>query len=353
MEVWTRGGGADEAQDCGPPTSLILERVGHSKSIFDESALPPVDEEEGDRAALLGHARAPRAAHAPPSAHERALWHWVNVVDMDGFLKEIYEYYMGQGYTSIVLGRVLSVLTCAFVVVFAAFLGGCIDYSAIRMGGTLHEALVGQCFARVSTLSIASVAVVGMVCAWQAVIFGSSLKRLAALRDIYTHLFDIPEDDLVSIPWEEVVTRLQRLAEAHPCAAHHEGVSFDALSVAHRIMRQENFLIALEDHGILCAEVPLPTHSAFVHSALGALFPRLSRALEWNLRFCLLGFAFNASGQFQPHLLEAQHRAESIARYGLVLMQCAPPLFVHGPGECGAGPVPGRVPSRVLLLSVL
>ena len=142
-----------------------------------------------------------------------------------------------------------------------------------------------------STLSIASLAVVGMVCAWQAVIFGSSLKRLAALRDIYTHLFDIPEDDLVSIPWEEVVTRLQRLAEAHPCAAHHEGVSFDALSVAHRIMRQENFLIALEDHGILCAEVPLPTHSAFVHSALGALFPRLSRALEWNLRFCLLGLS--------------------------------------------------------------
>lgn len=38
---------------------------------------------------------------------ERAMWMWANVQDLDGFLREIYQYYIDRGVWSIILSRVL------------------------------------------------------------------------------------------------------------------------------------------------------------------------------------------------------------------------------------------------------
>lgn len=44
------------------------------------------------------------------TAHERALWRWVNVEDLDGFLQQCYLYYTGKGVWCIALGRGLNLL---------------------------------------------------------------------------------------------------------------------------------------------------------------------------------------------------------------------------------------------------
>lgn len=41
---------------------------------------------------------------------ERALWRWVNVSDLDPFLNDVYEYYIGHGIYSITLRRILALL---------------------------------------------------------------------------------------------------------------------------------------------------------------------------------------------------------------------------------------------------
>jgi len=43
-------------------------------------------------------------------AKERALWMWVNVEDLDGFLQEVYVYYVGKGIYAIGLSRLLNLL---------------------------------------------------------------------------------------------------------------------------------------------------------------------------------------------------------------------------------------------------
>jgi autophagy-related protein 9 len=43
-------------------------------------------------------------------AYERALWNWVNVYNLDGFLQEVYLYYHGKGIYSIALKRGLNLL---------------------------------------------------------------------------------------------------------------------------------------------------------------------------------------------------------------------------------------------------
>ena len=44
-------------------------------------------------------------------AHERALWNWVNVYNLDAFLQEAYYYYEGKGIYSIALSRGLNLLS--------------------------------------------------------------------------------------------------------------------------------------------------------------------------------------------------------------------------------------------------
>jgi hypothetical protein len=43
-------------------------------------------------------------------ARERALWRWINVEDLDGFLQEVYLYYVGKGIWAIGLSRLLNLL---------------------------------------------------------------------------------------------------------------------------------------------------------------------------------------------------------------------------------------------------
>ena len=43
-------------------------------------------------------------------AREKALWNWVNVENLDGFLQEVYCYYEGNGIYSIALSRALNLL---------------------------------------------------------------------------------------------------------------------------------------------------------------------------------------------------------------------------------------------------
>jgi autophagy-related protein 9 len=41
---------------------------------------------------------------------ERALWRWANVENLDNFLKDVYDYFLGNGIWSITLSRVLNLL---------------------------------------------------------------------------------------------------------------------------------------------------------------------------------------------------------------------------------------------------
>lgn len=44
------------------------------------------------------------------SPRERAMWRWANVEDLDNFLSDVYEYFLGNGIWSILLSRLLNLL---------------------------------------------------------------------------------------------------------------------------------------------------------------------------------------------------------------------------------------------------
>lgn len=135
------------------------------------------------------------------------------------------------------------------------------------------------------------------------------LRRLWDIYQFYTYLLEIPDSDMQTISWQEVVGRLMVLRDANPNTANNlhrrnyrnsSKQRMDAHDIANRLMRRENYLIALVNKDVLDLTVPLP----FLRGR-GMI---LTRTLEWNLSQCILDFVFNEQGQVRSLFLKDTHR---------------------------------------------
>ena len=96
------------------------------------------------------------------------------------------------------------------------------------------------------------------------------------------------------------------LSSANALASDSVTAPLDAHDIANRIMRQENYLIALFNKELLNLQFPIPP---LVQSLLGAKQgSTLTKALEWNLRFCLLGFLFDQDGRVRKSFVTQKNR---------------------------------------------
>jgi len=82
----------------------------------------------------------------------------------------------------------------------------------------------------------------------------------------------------------------------------------DAHDIANRIMRQENYLIALFNKDLLDLRVPVPQFLEGFVSGEEGKGKRLTRALEWNLRFCLMEYLFDQHGRVRKVFLKSKNR---------------------------------------------
>lgn len=132
--------------------------------------------------------------------------------------------------------------------------------------------------------------------------------------------------DIQTISWPEIVRRIGAIRDENPVTAmssasdSNPGFSpltakLDAHDVANRIMRQENYLIALFNKELLDLRSPIPRFLARVlrtHGG-GSIYGEgrgetLTQVLEWNLRFCLMGWLFDRSGRVNRVFLKERNR---------------------------------------------
>ncbi|RDB21088.1 Autophagy-related protein 9 [Hypsizygus marmoreus] len=257
-------------------------------------------------------------------AYEKALWNWVNVYNLDAFLQDVYYYYEGKGIYSIALSRGLNLLTMGFVIGFSTFLLGCIDYSKIRHGNAtqLSHVVIDRCVSRFSGFALLFFVLFTAFYTWQIVTFVLGILRLVDMYNFYTHLLKIPDADIQTISWPEIVRRIGSIREENPITAISSKsarktndtttAKLDAHDIANRILRQENYLIALFNKELLDLRVPLPAFlKRFVTEEEGK-GKMLTQALEWNLRFCLMEYLFDQHGKVRKVFLKSKNRAALI-----------------------------------------
>lgn len=127
-----------------------------------------------------------------------------------------------------------------------------------------------------------------------------------------------------TVSWDKVLERIIAIRETNPNVSDIRLTEHD---VASRIMRKENYLIALFNKDMLNLSIPLP----FMREK-----QVFTKDLEWNLSFCLLGFVFDHRGQMRKRFLKEKNKHVLVAglkrRFifmGLLNFALAPFIFAY------------------------
>lgn len=146
---------------------------------------------------------------------------------------------------------------------------------------------------------------------WKSVQYFFEIRRLSYIREFYLYLLEIPEQDMQTVSWQDIVARIMALRDQNPKTAANVPVRLrrfigsqskerlDAHDIANRLMRKENYLIAMINKDVLNLSLPLP----FLRGR--QLF---SKTMEWYLHYGILDMAFNELGQVQQDFLRADRR---------------------------------------------
>lgn len=222
---------------------------------------------------------------------------------------------------------------------FSTFLTMCIDFKRIPQSTTMSQILVPQCTRKMSGSANFFLWIFTFFWIVKAFQYLLDVRRLSHMHDFYHHLLEIPDTDIQTISWQEVVGRLMSLRDANPATAagiperHRKFMGsqskqrMDAHDIANRLMRKENYLIALFNKDILDLTLPIP----FLSNR--QLF---SKTLEWNLNLCILDYVFNEQGQVRPLFLKDTHRralSDGLRRRflfaGVMNVLCAPFIVIY------------------------
>ena len=109
-----------------------------------------------------------------------------------------------------------------------------------------------------------------------------------------------------TISWQKVVNQIVKIKKNNPVTLNTNQNSqerLDAHNITNRIMRQENYLIALFNKDLLNLTVPIP----FIERR-----QFLTKALEFNLNYWILNYVFNDQGQVRKTFIKDGKRHELI-----------------------------------------
>ncbi len=193
------------------------------------------------------------------------------------------------------------------------FLTQCIDYKSLRGSERLSDVLIPQCTRKISGFANIAIWLFTLHLFYSIYHVLMDTPNLLRMRDFYLYLLEIPDNDMQTISWQDVVARVMALRDANPMTVDKLSPAsrkflgsqskqrLDAHDIANRLMRKDNYLIALFNKDILDLTLPFP----FLHGQ--QLF---TRALRWSLEWSIMGLIFNDAGQVKQLVLKDSHRKQ-------------------------------------------
>jgi autophagy-related protein 9 len=242
---------------------------------------------------------------------ERALWMWANITNLDIFLNDVYEYYIGNGWHCIALSKTCDLLIIIFVIWLTSFMGNCIDYSILMNENVnkLSQVYDGKCYSKIPFTQKIFYYILLFILVLK---IKNTYKELSDLKEIklfYNYLLNIDDSELQTISWPQIVKKILILKNQNTNAIITDNqndlkskVKLNAHDIANRLMRKENYMIAIFNKNILNKALKVP----FLN------FQFLTKTMEWNLKLCIFDYLFNDEGQLKVKVLSQHHRLSLI-----------------------------------------
>ncbi|XP_069853177.1 autophagy-related protein 9B isoform X1 [Dipodomys merriami] len=261
----------------------------------------------------------------------RGSWH--HIQNLDSFFTKIYSYHQRNGFVCILLEDIFQLGQFIFIVTFTTFLLRCVDYDVLfanqpnnrtRSGPfhnkvTLSDAILpsAQCAERIHDSPLLVFLLVLAAGFWLFQLL-RSVCNLFSYWDIqvfYREALHIPPEDLGSVPWAEVQSRLLELQRSGGLCVQPRPLT--ELDVHHRILRYTNYQVALANKGLLPARCSLPW---------GGSVGFLSRGLALNIDLLLFRGPFSlfrGGWELPEEYKRREQRGALAARWGRTVLLLA------------------------------
>ena len=202
-------------------------------------------------------------------------------------LFQVYEYHQKHGFTVMMLQELLELIQFIFMILFTVFLVECIDYPLLfkdklpadYKGEKLHlyQIVSLKPFASMGLLTKVFVLVSVAFWATRVIVVVVHGFQFWEIKAFFNAALKIADTELDSVSWWDVQQRLLAAQSEHMMCIHKEELT--ELDVYHRILRCDNYLVAMVNKSLLPLRFSLPL--------LGGDYAFLSRGLKYNLELIL------------------------------------------------------------------
>jgi autophagy-related protein 9 len=208
----------------------------------------------------------------------------------DNFLIEIYNYYFGQGFLCILIDNLLNIFGLLFLILYSVFLFECVDYHTLYSEHNLRKAVQISNIKNAGFFTIICMIMTSFIFIYKLSGLINKIKRTRKVKDWYINNLNIDETQIKFTKWSTIIDKLIELSD------HKLFTKINKLDIINRIMRKNNYFIAMVDLNILDLNIYIPFYGQYSF---------LSKYLEWNIHKCISNFVFDSDSQIKKVFLHS------------------------------------------------
>jgi len=220
---------------------------------------------------------------------------WASGIEnLDEFFTRLYTYYYEKGFSSIMTKALVNTVTLGFTTVFSTFLLGfldwnalldchsessCLEFSQYLRPLSEHSSVAFQVFV------VAYAVVFSLYWLWTLIYLIPTMSRNWQIRQFYSKRLDISTRELQTMEWSDIVNKVIAVQDSGISPIQINGMSFTAKEISMRILRKENYLIAMINEEVL----PVGTFQ------FGSQWWYFGKNLELMIEVCVLNQLYSSS----------------------------------------------------------
>lgn len=265
--------------------------------------------------------------------NESSIYDEISEISDDGidlFLTKLYRYYLNRGYWNIIVSQITQLIIFMFFSLFCLFIFGAVDYSKLF---SFRDPSKTYLFSDVVHLDwlramnpyfIISLIIFGLYVCWKIIRIIYDAKVMWAVGKFYKNNLQLTDFELPTTRWTLIVKRLNDFLQMKGYE------QLESWNISARIMKKDNYLIAMIHHQAIKYGIPLFPESwdNNVHRCIRHIVPEshaardgerfklkiFGRILLWSISYCIINFIVNERNEIRNEIMysDREHIREDL-----------------------------------------
>lgn len=187
---------------------------------------------------------------------------WNHIEDLDSFFTRMYKYHQKHGFLCMLLNEIFELNQYIFVVFLTTYLIFGIDYDKLFSQNdhklTFSEILLplGQVYDNLTTLACFLLILAVIFCGFKFLTKSYQVILSWDIKQFYNTALAIADNDLDNITWSDIQTKIKQVQLEQQMCIHKREIT--ELDIYHRILRQENYFVAMVNKKLLPPRMNIP-----------------------------------------------------------------------------------------------